>query len=190
MKEKSRRVQLCLPPLLPSLLPPCLHHLAFRAWKTDLEGRGASVLSVLFQCLRVYYQLSLTWRSPVASHSQSFTNTNTQTNTQALCNIWTLFTLCFLSSSYVGLFVAALPKLVEENRENKARKKRKMEKREPRCTEEEKMAGKLMFKLYGVLPVVAHKISVGEHFCATAWYGDRPQLCMGNVVRRRGRDSN
>ena len=90
-------------------------------------GGGASVLSVLSQCLWVYYRLSLPWRSPAASHSlRVFSlaphgNTNTRRNTQALCGIWTLLTLCSLSSSYVGLFVAAVPELGEENRENKAR---------------------------------------------------------------------
>lgn len=59
----------------------------------------------------------------------SHTRKKKNTNTQALCSIWTHFTLCSLSSSYVGLFVAAVPELGEENREYKAREKRRMEKR-------------------------------------------------------------
>lgn len=105
---------------------PSLHHLASGFWTTALDG-GASVLSVLSRCLWVYYQLALPWRSPAASHSEGFNthrNTNTHASTQARRSIWTLFTFCSLSSSYVGLFVAAAPELGEENRENKAEGKK------------------------------------------------------------------
>lgn len=81
--------------LCPLLLPPFLHHLASGVWTTALDG-GASVLSVLSMRLWVYYRLSLPWRSPAASHFSEFhkhRNTSAHANTQALCNIWTLFTL-------------------------------------------------------------------------------------------------
>lgn len=67
-----------------------------------------------------------------------------------------LHSLLSLSSSYVGLFVAAVPELGEENRENKAREKRRMEKRESWwcCRREEgrgwmrKQGKALMFRTY------------------------------------------
>lgn len=108
-------------------------------------------------------------------------NTNTHTNTQALCSIWTLFTFCSLSSSYVGLFVAAVPELGEENRENKAREKTRMEKRGPRwwwrrgegrgwMGERERDRGKeLMFTLRSECRLLL----LAEHRSAsvTAWFG-------------------
>ena len=115
--EREKQTSVALPATsLPFLAPPppSLHHLASGGWTTALDG-GASVLSVLPRCLWVYYWLSLPWRSPAASHSLRLShtrkNTNTRTSTQALRSIWTLFTLCSLSSSYVGLFVAAVPEL-------------------------------------------------------------------------------
>lgn len=115
VKQKTKRVQLSLPPLCPLLPPPSLHHLASGVWTTALDG-GASVLSVLSRRLWACCRLSLPWRSPAASHFQSFTNTETQTHMRAHkpCATSEPSSLCSLLSSYVGLFVAAVPELGEE----------------------------------------------------------------------------
>lgn len=54
---------------------------------------------------------------------------HTYEHTSPVQHLNPLHSLLSLSSSYVGLFVAAVPELGEENRENKAREKRRMEKR-------------------------------------------------------------
>lgn len=82
----------------------------------------------------MYYRLSLPWRSPAASHShKAFTHTQarTHTRTQAVQHANPLHSVLALSfsSSYVGLFVAAMPELAEENRENKAKTKKKKKKK-------------------------------------------------------------
>lgn len=119
--------------LCPLLLTPSLHHLASGVWTTALDG-GASVLSVLSMRLRVYYRLSLPWRSPAASHFSEFHNTETKAHMQTHkpCATSEPSSLRSLSSSYVGLFVAVVPELGEENRENKAEHRRRMVKKERR----------------------------------------------------------
>lgn len=73
--------------------------------------------------------------------SHTHRNTNTCMNTQALCSMWTFLTLCSLSSSYVGLFVAAVPELLEKNRKNKEQGKKDGEKRTEVVVEEVEKGG-------------------------------------------------
>lgn len=125
---------------LPGTSPPCvaphlpsLHHLALGGFE-QLFSMGGQVFPLFFliasRCTTdSHYPGDLL--PPRTLTRLSHKHKRAHTRTQAVQHANPLHSVLALSfsSSYVGLFVAAMPELAEENRENKAKTKKKKKRR-------------------------------------------------------------